>query len=428
MTGREKKFCSLFLGSGNSELAAEKAGYTGDCEQKGEELICRPEISAELERLSRLREKSLANMAAAGYQRLAFGSICDAISLLYKSDPSKEDLEGMDLFLVSEIKRPKDGSMEIKFFDRLKALEKLGAGGEHETGAKQLFDAISNSARAVNDKENGIKTFSKKLDLPCFRVDRESAFVTGTQSSVTVLCAAVKTFCMSLSFILWSFYDFANSDFALCGKTIRSLRRNMITPVIPILKSLGFKCEEKLSQNILTVSVNGVMNRFYLFGGKDESSASLIQGMTLSGVLFDEVALMPRSFVEQALARCSVSGSRFWFNCNPEFPEHWFYREWIKKCGDKNALYLHFTMQDNPSLKPEVIKRYESLYSGRVLREVRKRQMGSRFRCGVSVMDNERMYCDIPSDIESWAVSCDYGLEIRIIGLWGEKNGVVVQG
>ena len=155
MTGREKKFCSSFLGSGNSELAAEKAGYTGDCEQKGEELICRPEISAELERLSRLREKSLANMAAAGYQRLAFGSICDAISLLYKSDPSKEDLEGMDLFLVSEIKRPKDGSMEIKFFDRLKALEKLGAGGEHETGAKQLFDAISNSARAVNDKENG---------------------------------------------------------------------------------------------------------------------------------------------------------------------------------------------------------------------------------------------------------------------------------
>ena len=155
MTGREKKFCSLFLGSGNSELAAEKAGYTGDCEQKGEELICRPEISAELERLSRLREKSLANMAAAGYQRLAFGSICDAISLLYKSDPSKEELEGMDLFLVSEIKRPKDGSMEIKFFDRLKALEKLGAGGEHETGAKQLFDAISNSARAVNDRENG---------------------------------------------------------------------------------------------------------------------------------------------------------------------------------------------------------------------------------------------------------------------------------
>jgi hypothetical protein len=150
LTGREKKFCSLFLGSGNSELAAEKAGYTGDCEQKGEELICRPEISAELERLSRLREKSLANMAAAGYQRLAFGSICDAISLLYKSDPSKEDLEGMDLFLVSEIKRPKDGSMEIKFFDRLKALEKIEqlSLSESDKYSVSLYKAIENSTKA----------------------------------------------------------------------------------------------------------------------------------------------------------------------------------------------------------------------------------------------------------------------------------------
>ena len=123
-----------------------------------------------------------------------------------------------------------------------------------------------------------IKTFSKKQLTVLSWWNRESVF----RDRDAIICDGAvrsgKTFCMSLSFILWSFYDFANSDFALCGKTIRSLRRNMITPVIPILKSLGFKCEEKLSQNILTVSVNGVMNRFYLFGGKDESSASLIQG------------------------------------------------------------------------------------------------------------------------------------------------------
>ena len=270
-----------------------------------------------------------------------------------------------------------------------------------------------------------IKTFSKKQLTVLSWWNRESVF----RDRDAIICDGAvrsgKTFCMSLSFILWSFYDFANSDFALCGKTIRSLRRNMITPVIPILKSLGFKCEEKLSQNILTVSVNGVMNRFYLFGGKDESSASLIQGMTLSGVLFDEVALMPRSFVEQALARCSVSGSRFWFNCNPEFPEHWFYREWIKKCGDKNALYLHFTMQDNPSLKPEVIKRYESLYSGVFYERFVKGRWVAVFGAVYPFMDNERMYCDIPSDIESWAVSCDYGtVNPASFGLWGRKNGV----
>lgn len=88
-------------------------------------------------------------MAAAGYQRLAFGSICDAVSLLYKSNPSPDELADMDLFLVSEIKRPKDGSMEIKFFDRLKALEKLSAEKEEQGEAMQLFDAIDRSAGAV---------------------------------------------------------------------------------------------------------------------------------------------------------------------------------------------------------------------------------------------------------------------------------------
>ena len=103
----------------------------------------------------------------------------------------------------------------------------------------------------------------------------------------------------------------------------------------------------------MELSYAGRKNRFYFFGGKDEGSAALIQGMTLAGVLLDEVALMPRSFVEQALARCSVDGSKFWFNCNPEHPQHWFYQEWILQSQQKNALYLHFTMQDNPALSPE---------------------------------------------------------------------------
>ncbi|MDY4813389.1 MAG: terminase family protein, partial [Ruminococcus sp.] len=120
-----------------------------------------------------------------------------------------------------------------------------------------------------------------------------------------------KTFCMSISFIAWSFSRFSNMSFAMCGKTIRSLKRNVIIPLMKSLTELGFSYQLKKSENILEVTYNGVMNRFYLFGGKDEMSASLIQGITLAGVFFDEVALMPRSFVEQSLARCSVEGSTF---------------------------------------------------------------------------------------------------------------------
>lgn len=172
-----------------------------------------------------------------------------------------------------------------------------------------------------------------------------------------------KTMSMTIGFVLWSCRTFNGESFALCGKTIASLRRNVITPMVKWLEGIAV-ITQNLSRNYVDVTMEGHTNRYYLFGGKDESSAALIQGMTLAGVLFDEVALMPRSFVEQALARCSVSGARFWFNCNPEGPWHWFYLEWIRKHEEKRALYLHFTMDDNYSLSAEVRKRYDRMYSG----------------------------------------------------------------
>ena len=85
-----------------------------------------------------------------------------------------------------------------------------------------------------------------------------------------------KTFCMSISFVAWTFSTFNNMSFAMCGKTIRSLKRNVITPLIKNLTDLGFETNLKKSENILEVMYKGMVNRFYLFGGKDEMSASLI--------------------------------------------------------------------------------------------------------------------------------------------------------
>lgn len=172
-----------------------------------------------------------------------------------------------------------------------------------------------------------------------------------------------KTISMSVGFVLWSMGSFNGHNFAICGKTIESLRRNVIT-LLPQWVEGIVNIKERRSENKLIITAGDVTNTYYLFGGKDESSYALIQGMTLSGVFFDEVALMPRSFVEQAIARCSVVGSKFWFNCNPESPSHWFYTEWIKKPKERNVLYLHFTMDDNLSLAPEIKARYEAMYTG----------------------------------------------------------------
>lgn len=235
-----------------------------------------------------------------------------------------------------------------------------------------------------------------------------------------------KTTCMSLSFVLWAFFNFDDTSFAICGKTIASLRRNITVSLLPVLKGLGFDCREKVSQNLIEISYGKTSNRFYLFGGRDEGSASLIQGMTLAGVLLDEVALMPRSFVEQALARCSVNGSKFWFNCNPENPLHWFYEQWIKKAKEKNCLYLHFLMTDNPSLSKKVIRRYERLYSG---------SFYERFVLGKWVAVGGLVYPDLANgkyiekppvtSFSKYYVSCDYGtVNPTSMGLWGLEKGV----
>ncbi len=233
-----------------------------------------------------------------------------------------------------------------------------------------------------------------------------------------------KTVSMSVGFVLWAMASFDGRVFAICGKTIESLRRNVITQLPTWLEGV-VTIRERRNENKLVVTVNGRTNSFYLFGGRDESSYTLIQGITLAGVLFDEVALMPRSFVEQAMARCSVDGSKFWFNCNPEGPGHWFYREWVLDCQSKRMAHLHFTMDDNLSLSAAIKARYEGMYSGvfydRYIRGLWVVAEGLIYTCFNPalhvVKPVERAY-------DKYYISCDYGtINPFSCGLWGRCAG-----
>ncbi len=220
-----------------------------------------------------------------------------------------------------------------------------------------------------------------------------------------------KTVSMVMGFCLWAMSEFDGCSFAICGKTLGSLRRNVIEVAKQTLPALGFKISEKRSENLLIISGCGHRNSFYLFGGKDEGSQDLIQGMTLAGVYFDEVALMPESFVSQATARCSVPGSKWWFNCNPSGPYHWFKKGWIDSAAERNLLYLHFTMADNFSLTDDIRARYERMYSG-VFYE--------RYILGKWCMAEGLIYSMFDADVhcgelcrdwESSYLSCDYGTQ-----------------
>lgn len=173
-----------------------------------------------------------------------------------------------------------------------------------------------------------------------------------------------KTVSMAFSFVVWAMSSYDRYNFGMCGKTIASLRRNVLGTLKNQLRARGYTATERRADNLLVVTKGDRANMFYIFGGKDESSQDLIQGITLAGVLFDEVALMPESFVNQATARCSVEGSKFWFNCNPGSVTHWFYTGWVLKCKRRKLLYLHFTMEDNLTLSEETKARYRAQYSG----------------------------------------------------------------
>nr|WP_243125761.1 PBSX family phage terminase large subunit [Paeniclostridium sordellii] len=233
-----------------------------------------------------------------------------------------------------------------------------------------------------------------------------------------------KTISMSLSFAIWAMSSFNGQNFGMCGKTIGSFRRNVLFWLKLMLKARKYKVEDKRADNLVIVSKGEVTNYFYIFGGKDERSQDLIQGITLAGIFFDEVALMPESFVNQATGRCSVEGSKFWFNCNPDGPYHWFNINWIEKRDEKNILYLHFTMDDNLSLSEQIKKRYRSMYSGvfydRYIKGLWKIADGVIY----SMFDKEKHIVKAYDyQYKEYYISCDYGTQnATVFGLWGKVN------
>ena len=233
-----------------------------------------------------------------------------------------------------------------------------------------------------------------------------------------------KTLSMSLSYVMWAMASFEEQNFGMAGKTIGSFRRNVLNLLKLMLRARGYRVKDHKSDNMLAITKKGVTNYFYIFGGKDERSQDLIQGITLAGMFFDEVALMPESFVNQATGRCSVDGSKFWFNCNPDGPFHWFKVNWIDKQIDKNLLYLHFTMDDNLSLTERIKARYRSMYSGvfydRYIRGLWCIAEGIIY----SMFDPEIHLVD-PDDFEyqEYNIAVDYGTQNpTVFGLWGKTT------
>ena len=272
------------------------------------------------------------------------------------------------------------------------------------------MDADAGAAQMISSKQNKILAFpySQYDALIC-----DGAVRSG------------KTSLMVVAFIDWAMREFSGQRFGICGKTVGSATENMVIPYISMrYAKKHYTLQWRRSQKILEVRRGRRVNYFEVFGGRDESSFALIQGRTLAGVLLDEVVLMPESFVNQALARCSAEGARFWFSCNPGNPSHWFKTDWIDKRKEHNALYLHFEMTDNPSLGEKTLARYQSMYSGvfydRYIRGMWVAAEGlvyPMFDKTIHVLKNE------PETEGDYYVSSDFGIQnATVFLLWRQER------
>lgn len=228
-----------------------------------------------------------------------------------------------------------------------------------------------------------------------------------------------KTSIMMWSFVRWAMESFNGQRFGVCGRTVDSCTKNIIVPFTAMgLAKEKYMIRWRRGDKVMEVRRGAVTNYFEVFGGKDEASYTLIQGRTLAGVLLDEVVLMPRSFVEQALTRCSVDGAKLWFSCNPGSPQHWFYTEWIQRHEARNTLYLHFEMTDNPGLSQKTLERYQAMFSG-VFYDRYIRGLWVLAEGLIYPMFGEGCLVDNPPQGGQYYISCDYGtLNPFSAGLW----------
>ena len=146
-------------------------------------------------------------------------------------------------------------------------------------------------------------------------------------------------------------------------------------------------------------------NRVHLFGGSDSKSADRVQGLTAAGAMFDELTLLPRNFIQQCLARCSVPGNKIFATMNPEGPRHFVKMEYVDRLDEIGGKSFKLLLDDNPSLTADVKQSYRDLFTG---------AWNKRFIQGEWAGNSGLIFPyyskGIPreTDIRAWYVSCDY--------------------
>lgn len=226
------------------------------------------------------------------------------------------------------------------------------------------------------------------------------------------------------SLIRWLLYvrQGPAGNLAMIGRTERTLKRNIIDPLVEWLGPKRCKYTQGTGEIML------LGRRIYIAGADNEAAVTKIQGLTLAGAYVDELTTIPESFWSMLLTRLSIDGAAVFATMNPDSPEHWALKKYLAKpavwlqhdgtvieADDDEALDLarfSFTLRDNPHLSPEYIQALEKEFSGMWrLRFIEGRWVAAEGAIyDMLDADAHQVHADPePGSVLEWIVAVDYG-------------------
>lgn len=206
----------------------------------------------------------------------------------------------------------------------------------------------------------------------------------------------------------------------MVGKTERTLKRNVIDPIIEMV---GVKrCDYKVGAG--EVILFG--RRIYVAGANDERAADKIKGLTLAGAYCDEVTTYPESFFQMLGTRLSVEGAQWFGTTNPEGPNHWLKKKYLDRARlhldhdgsivtstDPAAIDVHrfsFSLDDNPYLPAAYVANLKREYQGLFYRRYVLGEWCLAEGVVYDMWDEQRHVVDILPAMRRWmCVGVDYG-------------------
>lgn len=217
-----------------------------------------------------------------------------------------------------------------------------------------------------------------------------------------------KTIACIIGFLTWSQEMFDGQSFILAGKTMGALKKNVVRPMLQIMEAWGWPYTYIRSGTDARIEIGS--NTYYLYGANTEAAQDTLQGLTAAGAYLDEAALFPKSFVDQAIGRCSVDGWKFWMNCNPAGPHHFIPEEYLKpeEAVKKKVFHLHFTMDDNLSISSKRKEEYKNAWPhGSVFYK--------RFILGLWVAADGLIYQQFADSVDDYIVTSKWFEENQIM-------------